>query len=221
MGYVLGRGLSFARIDGRAIFLDTLGDRYFTLTPDQQNVLDRLLDRSIPDDACNRAVGPLIHCGILTMVAGDAVPNACGGPRTRGCSSVFDSTVRPSVGLVLFAVCRLLIVRFALRWRPLGAVVGHVVRARRRAGEPLDADILAERLSAAFVAADRIVSPHRRCLGRSLALAGAFANRGIGCELVVGVALNPFRAHCWVQRGARILNDDVGRVHAFTPVLVV
>jgi hypothetical protein len=36
---------------------------------------------------------------------------------------------------------------------------------------------------------------------------------------VIGVKLNPFAAHCWLQVGDVVLNDLPERVAAFTPIL--
>jgi Transglutaminase-like superfamily len=38
---------------------------------------------------------------------------------------------------------------------------------------------------------------------------------------VFGVNADPFEAHCWVQAGSVVLNDTLGRVSSFTPIMSV
>jgi hypothetical protein len=83
-----------------------------------------------------------------------------------------------------------------------------------RAGEGLDA-------ARQFLATRRLAPAAPRCLPDSLALLDHLARRGLGGELVFGVKLNPFSAHCWVQRGDLVLNDALDHVTLHTPILVV
>ncbi|RYM07421.1 lasso peptide biosynthesis B2 protein [Sphingobium cupriresistens] len=40
-------------------------------------------------------------------------------------------------------------------------------------------------------------------------------------DVVLGVQLGPFSAHCWVQHEDRLVNDRVDMVRTFTPILVL
>ncbi|RZM28193.1 MAG: lasso peptide biosynthesis B2 protein, partial [Sphingomonas sp.] len=68
--------------------------------------------------------------------------------------------------------------------------------------------------------ARRLWSSRDRCLPRSLALAHALRASGSAARLVLGVALNPFTAHAWVQDGDRVVNDTLDHAALFTPILV-
>ncbi|MDP3749276.1 MAG: lasso peptide biosynthesis B2 protein [Phenylobacterium sp.] len=49
-----------------------------------------------------------------------------------------------------------------------------------------------------------------------------FLNRnGLDADLVFGVRLDPFHAHCWVQRGEAVLNEAHDGVLKYTPIMVV
>ena len=61
----------------------------------------------------------------------------------------------------------------------------------------------------------------RSAFPTSLALLDFLARRGVFADLVLGVKLNPFGAHSWVQTGPVVLNDAVDHVNAHTPILVV
>jgi hypothetical protein len=86
--------------------------------------------------------------------------------------------------------------------------------------------------------ADRLLVPHLRevwaferakllrtaadhCLPRSIALALRLARRGCRANLLLGVKLAPFAAHCWVQWRDQVLNDEFEEVARYTPILVI
>lgn len=73
----------------------------------------------------------------------------------------------------------------------------------------------------AFERARRMVPIARNCLLDSLALERWLARRGMGSQLVFGIAPEPFAAHCWLQTPEAILNDSFDHVSGFTPILAI
>ncbi|MDQ2762376.1 MAG: lasso peptide biosynthesis B2 protein, partial [Pseudomonadota bacterium] len=61
----------------------------------------------------------------------------------------------------------------------------------------------------------------RECLSRSLAFRKLALRRGYRPSLVIGVKLDPFAAHCWVQTGGRVDNDTLDRTRLYEPILVL
>lgn len=59
------------------------------------------------------------------------------------------------------------------------------------------------------------------CLYRACLLRSYLAGRGLGSSWVFGVRTWPFAAHCWLQCGDLVLDDDPDRVALYTPILVV
>jgi len=57
------------------------------------------------------------------------------------------------------------------------------------------------------------------CLFDSLALLEFLAGYHFFPHVVFGVVADPFEAHCWLQEGATIINDDLERVGKFKPIL--
>ena len=72
-----------------------------------------------------------------------------------------------------------------------------------------------------FAAARKAAPIPRSCLLDSLALIAQLARRSIPSELVFGVKLDPFAAHCWVQSGELLLSDRLEEIERFTPVRLV
>jgi hypothetical protein len=99
-----------------------------------------------------------------------------------------------------------------------GVAVGVAFLERTDVG---DANLAAQaRFVAAAWQSERLWSAQNRCLPRSLALASALRSAGGAARLVIGVRLNPFAAHAWVQDGTIVLNDTLDHVLLFTPILV-
>ena len=71
------------------------------------------------------------------------------------------------------------------------------------------------------LAAGRKVTRRRTssaCIAASMALMAALAARGANPTLVLGVKLDPFQAHCWVELAGTVLNDAPDHVRPFTPI---
>ena len=67
----------------------------------------------------------------------------------------------------------------------------------------------------------RLIMPSpRRCLPASLIAARFLRRLGREVEIVFGVRSHPFAAHCWIEAGGVVLDDDLDRVRAFTPIAV-
>ncbi|MDR6849921.1 MULTISPECIES: lasso peptide biosynthesis B2 protein [Alphaproteobacteria] len=77
------------------------------------------------------------------------------------------------------------------------------------------------RLRRAFERIASLFGEANECLPRSLAFRRLALRYGHRPSLVIGVKINPFGAHCWVQSGARVDNDSLERVRLFTPIHVV
>ena len=83
-----------------------------------------------------------------------------------------------------------------------------------------DWDIL-RLVCSAYQRSELLFPAHDNCLPRSLALTEHLLRRGQDVRLYIGVMLRPFRAHCWVQHGSRLLNDWPETIRNFTPLLVL
>jgi len=76
-------------------------------------------------------------------------------------------------------------------------------------------------LLSSFEATRRVIGERDRCLMKSIALFRLLVSRGVSVDLVIGVRLAPFSAHCWVQKDGNVLNDRFERVRLFTPIVRV
>ncbi|MEN5113242.1 lasso peptide biosynthesis B2 protein [Brevundimonas diminuta] len=60
-----------------------------------------------------------------------------------------------------------------------------------------------------------------QCLYRAYLLRAFLASRGRGATWMFGVRTWPFSAHCWLQVGDVLLDDDLDRVGLYTPIMAV
>jgi hypothetical protein len=60
-----------------------------------------------------------------------------------------------------------------------------------------------------------------KCLIRSFVLLRLLRRSGFDARWVFAVRTWPFEAHCWLQVGDLVLDDEVERLVAFHPILVV
>lgn len=218
--YRLNDDLSFCRIDGRPIFLDTRDDRYFRLS----STLERMFNAHAegaelpPEDLAH-----LIECNILTDAPFASSMRASMPIASRSAVELSSPPAPHGIGAVaeLFAiVCWM---QLQLKTRRLKTILDDAT-ARRRRKCALDGDATEQRLvneAHIFLKARKFVPIETRCLVDSLSMVTFLARRNLHASIVFGVTSYPFTAHCWVQAGELILNDAIGNTRAYTPIRVI
>lgn len=200
--------LSFCEVQDRYVFLDVAADRYFCLG----QVAEASWRAALAGTADPQQTA-LIERRRL------AVSSPC--PGAIATTSLLDKDVERStnVGRMAALACGIWRARRRLR---LGGLAGglealrkaRVWGARRVVPAPGELGSIARDLSRLAL----FISPHNQCLPHSLALAIHLASRGHRPELVLGVRIGPFRAHCWVECEGSLVNDRYDRVRAYAPI---
>jgi hypothetical protein len=110
-----------------------------------------------------------------------------------------------------------------LRTMPFSRILARIVRRQRRA--ELSNAVYNAALASSMIGAFKELRPlyprSYLCLFDSLALLEFLARCRLFPHVVFGVVADPFQAHCWVQEGSTILNDDLERVRRYKPILSV
>lgn len=91
--------------------------------------------------------------------------------------------------------------------------------SRRAPPDPAEEDSLADavgRLSKLRL----LVPTPRRCLPSALVARSFLELEGLSVDIVAGVRSHPFGAHCWLEAGGMVIDDDLDRVSAYTPIVV-
>jgi hypothetical protein len=216
-GYHFAPGISACRPAGRLILLDLARDRYFALTDDHDAALSRLIT-SAGDEADRPRLQMLADQGLLVPAPAGDRPRLC--PQVQAAQETLALPAgRTSPLQTARATLAVMRARQVLRHQSLDRAIADL-RARRPAA-PRGSAARLYRIVAAFRATSGVISPLDQCLPRSLALARRLFAAGLAPDLVIGVAVQPFRAHCWLQLSDQLLVDDIDTVRQFTPILVL
>lgn len=221
MNYRLRPGVSFCETSGRLLFLDIRRDRYFCLGEEAEESFGRLAHgeplRTIDEESLMR----LSAEGLLIAAPGAAPPTPCLAP-AEPARSLLDESSRPGVALPPRSMLRLAGASLMLRLTPLHLVLERLCRRKaklRLAGMSSAASL--EDAASALRNSALLATPLDRCLPRSIAAAHFLLDRQVPADLVIGVHLNPFCAHCWTQSGDVVVNDQLDEIRRYTPILVV
>lgn len=210
-------GVSFCAAGDRFVFLDLPADRYFCLTAADQQAFADLLAAGA--DADPQTMARLQAIGLLS---GEGAPEAIApvAPPARPRLSLLDEPLgAPGFGELAAMAWQLTSVAIELNLAGLARTVAHAAAAKRSLRPRAAGSI--EPTLAALLRFDRLVSAHDRCLVRGLALGRRLFARGQAAEIVFGVKLQPFRAHCWVQQSDALINERMDVAGLFTPILVI
>lgn len=198
----------------RVVLLDVAADRYHLVSGETAIALAR----------CARGL-PVSDPHLLDPLLGSGLP-----PVNAGGLALLSSLRIPLAGLPLSvsggrrSIVRtawwLLRARHNLRRLGLARCLEKVGRARRNA-DAKTSDASALVVAAGFERSRRFLPFRRACLPDSLALLTWLLAARIEATLVVGVRLDPFLAHAWVQTSSHVLNDDPDAVLPYTPILTL
>ncbi len=218
MAYHVPKHLAHCRVQGRTAFLDIARNRYFQLPPDLDTAFQIVVDERHDADHNVSAVDRLIRLGLIE--AGSA-------PRGRSIieppvESLRDSEGRTQADLASSLGAMAAVLRAARRLRvwSFERLVGWV-SARSHASQTFCDLVRTGQLIGHFETVRPFAPVEPRCLVDSLALIDFLARRDLYPNLVFGVSLEPFSAHCWLQSGRIVLNDSLDNALGHTPILVL
>ena len=220
MPYRFHRQVSVCLIANQAVFLDADRDRYFSVGGVAAKAVRALLEsRSAHEEELER----LAKAGLLEVGEGPQPPL----PRqstTPSRSLVEEAAGQPARGggVWLEVAASLVQAHRDVRRHPFASILDDLGSGRAdHRGICVRSHDPRLKVAAAYNAARRLVPTRPLCLPDSLALLACLARRGLAADLVFGVKLHPFSAHCWVQAGDIVLNDALDHVTIHTPILVV
>jgi hypothetical protein len=169
-------------------------------------------------------IASLTSNGVITSKPSEGKPFVeCECPARDRAMEAFESNA--PIEYPLFSVIHFFIacarVDWQLRTKQFSRTLARIERRRLRV--PLSAGIhsvgLASRLIAAFKNLRPLYPRPYLCLFDSLAMLEFLASYRFLPQVVFGVIADPFQAHCWLQEGNVVLNDDLERVGKYKPIL--
>jgi len=200
MGFALREGVSFCETSGRLVFLDVSSDRYFCLEKEADRALRRLTGGEPLTREDETVLADLVADGLLAPASEGARPQACSPPPDPD-HSLIDEEFPVGSAALAHALWRLAQSTFALKIRPLRAIIASTIQRKAQLGPEAEAFApIAAEVAGAFRRSALIAAPLDRCLPRSFATAHALIDRKVRPDLVFGVRVHPFGAHCLDMR---------------------
>lgn len=226
MPYQLRDDLSFCRVGSQLVFLDVREDRYFLLPSAMERAFTAYLDSR---EAKGKAFAELVRKNIL--IKASTAGGGANAPIIERAyrSAIEDDHATPRVSLrtcleVFAIVCA---TAWQLKTRKLKSILDRLLAYRDEKMRPsltgVDESQEGQLVSAAcaFRHARLYVPVGTSCLLDSLSLTRFLSRRQLPANVVIGVTLDPFSAHCWVQAGDLALNETISDANAYTPIRVI
>jgi len=229
----------FVCVEGRyLVFLDLANDEYFCVAQDDLNSLPisivgmpraaSRLQRQV-GDTMERAESTLTRLISQQIITEDAAggKSFAAIPMQAVNNSLVD--VEPSIrgrarsDETWHFLAASLSATAQLKIRPLKSIIARVI-LRKAHHSPHQPSPITDRCVELVNAFRRLRPTFPReylCLFDSLALIEFLARYDVFPDWIFGIQLSPFSAHCWVQRGTTVLNDSVGNVQHYNPIMAV
>lgn len=221
MHFRLRDGLHFCNCAGRIVFLDVHTDRYFALSGNADQAFRAWIAGEVTVEEPDEYLNCLMRINLLVLETGQS--------RTRIEPSLQCATrdFQPrAVGSACIIGARAFLLRYGarrnIRSQSLRTILWGV-RERKAALTSFAQDAVAEisLVCKAFGSTGWAFQSKDQCLPESIAFHRLCLDRGVPASLFIGVSVNPFTAHCWVQHGDVVINDRVERIRQFTPILEI
>ena len=208
--------IAFCRYEGEPVFLDEVRNRYFLLKPTERELFVHAAGGGTlkPDEMERLIVRGVAQAGFQ---GGEALRETSGqlaaASILEGCGSAAASASTRSVATSL---ARML---WRKRTKPFQALLDGMrnLKSARYAVDPDHACSLAK----GFYRARARVPVTPVCLPDSMALMSFLARHRVSANLVIGVRLNPFGAHCWVQTEDILLNETTDIAARYQPIRII
>ncbi len=205
----LADGVSYCVHEGRIVFLDIVNDRYCaanarSLSAEHSEAdLVRLARHGLITGT--GALGPSIRPVAASFAKYDAVPWGTGN-FAAGWLSALIAQMRAT---------------WLLRRRGLYQTLSHLLLHKTNTtSQSVAIEDSYIQVVRAFKAIAPLFDQNRSCLSRSIAMMVILKSKSLAGQLVIGVKLDPFAAHAWVQANDIVLNDTIERIRHYQPIAV-
>lgn len=221
MRYKIESEVSFCHIDNRCVFLNLKKDNYLCISGD---INKSFLKNMNKDSLCandHRNLTILVSQGLLSAKShGKTSTNPSPCKIIPAYDQFLARPERPDYSLLPCALYDYGTTKIRLKALPIVDIINSIRSKKKRADTKRTGAGYYEYLKASKLI-DLLTTSREQCLPRSLSLTKGLMRRGYVPDIVFGVTLDPFFAHCWVQHRGLILNDTLDRVSEFTPILNV
>lgn len=225
-------------VDGYSIILDLKANKYLALGPEDTCSVARIVpswprdpsrSASLGDDrAAMNVASSLESCGVLTR--DERTGRQIGAAAIDELQAILlasESARREPMELLcvarFFVACA--VTAYRLRFRSLYKIAQQVRERKRRhsctATAPFDMERARSLVRTYARLRPFLFTEKRACLFDSLALLQFLSFYRLYPVWVIGVEMDPFAAHSWVQQSTCVFNDTLEHARGFTPIMTV
>jgi hypothetical protein len=221
MGLALKPDVYFCLANDVPVFLDVTADRYVTLPTDLSDRFLAILCRAGSLLSCDMEAVDLLETGLFIETTERCEEIASPRHRLPTRSALEFDLPMAHLSRIAVAGISQLITTARLKTSTLSQNL-KTLRERHEPGQLGEAmQAKAYECVHAFLMTRRLVPTQNRCLQRSIALIEFLSWHGIFANLMIGVRMQPFGAHAWVQIEDVVLNDYLDEVLVYTPIVAV
>lgn len=238
----LARHIHVCRLNSTVIVLDVARDRYLGLSGSVERVLAGAVPGWPPDphlpeeershvavsrDEISKILRNLVAEGVLTDEESDGKTATPAGLDPNAPRIALDRNVSRSRGIrfsdVITFLAACVSTAWSLRGRSLQYALESVAvrRTRQSIAVPFDGELAADLVAIFRRLRSFTFSGHRRCLFHALTLMKFLSRYGLYPTFVMGVKVEPWAAHSWVQHGEYILDGTPEQVRFYKQILVI
>lgn len=204
----------YADVDGTLIFLSVHANRFFALTRAREDAFRR----SIGNELAYRGACVISRGELPRLCLAEDAPALLTTSIPVVKSAFRENELSGTFRIFLEAMFDRLLMKRLVRRGNLKRIndILHAARSERStAGNPATVFGAA---NGAFRAVSSLINAENHCLALAAARAKFIIKRGIPVTCVVGVRLNPFSAHAWVQYGDLVIGDDPDFIRIHSPI---
>lgn len=216
----LAQDVFVAAIGDRAIVLDLERDKYLGLSKSLTATLLTVTSRSEAEASNDNAAFELARSKLLAAGLVSDHPKEPFESPPAGTRTIWANVARCEWREAVAIMRALSEAALALRFNSFKRTI-YWLRALKARSEVSDDERVAQKLVSAFYDTRPWFVLKPICRLDAIALCLFLWRNGVNADLVFGVRLERFGAHCWVQQGEAVLNEAHEGVLKYTPIMVV
>lgn len=230
--YFLRENVFFCIVDNHCVFLDLRNDQYLCLEPKKTAIFKAFFGKKSQNtskEEIKKLADELFFQELITLHPNNHEILATAPPQKPVKDLIgYDIGKKPKIhlGHILCFLIAATSSKIRLKHQPLDKIIARVKKKKahyhkKNRIQKIPFNRLKELVEIFNRLRPLLFTAQNQCLYDALSL-NAFLNKyHIYPDMVFGVKMGPFAAHCWVQYNDVILNDTVAMTLLQTPIMVV
>lgn len=230
--YFLRENVFFCIVDDHCVFLDLRNDQYSCLEPEQTAIFKAAFgenNQDISREEIKKLTDELFCQNLITPHPNNPDILATAPPQKPAKDLIgYDIGKKPKIrlGHIFRFLAAAISCKIRLKHQPLDKIIARIKKKKasyhkKNRTSKASFNKLKELVEVFNHLRPLLFTAQNQCLYDALALSAFLNKYHIYPDMVFGVKMGPFSAHCWVQHDDIVLNDIVAMTLLQTPIMVV